>query len=312
MNSKSQRLTVVFVGLVVTGILLGLVYYSTYSDESINASQHERSLEQFTNTISIGTIDDDAYTIITKMQPTADYLSEKLSNAQQYKGKVIATQSVEDMITLLKEQKLDLYFESPVTAMVVADQSGAKPFLSRWKDGVSSYHTVFFVKSDSQIKTIDDFVGKTIAFENPESSSGFLIPKSYLIQNGFHLNISNSPDQINYVFAGEDVNVLAWVNDGKAEIGTVSNVDFDSFSETYGDVFTIIATTSELPRHLVLHRSGLDSDTVDKIKTILLDMDDDPEGFKILQDFKNTKKFEEIQNKKVTFDEIKKIISALK
>jgi hypothetical protein len=65
-----------------------------------------------TNTIRIGTVDVDAVKQIIKFQPTADYIAAKLSNNQttHYNGKVIITPTVNDMINLLKEQKIDLSF----------------------------------------------------------------------------------------------------------------------------------------------------------------------------------------------------------
>jgi phosphonate transport system substrate-binding protein len=158
---------------------------------AVNVKSSEKANAQpmkTVNTIRIGTVDVDAVKQIMKFQPTADYIAAKISNeTTQYKGEVIIPSTVNDMIKLLKEQRIDLYFESPFTIALVDKESGAVPFLLRWKEGVSQYHSIFIVKNNSSIKTLNDFAGKTIAFEAPESTSGYLLPKAYLVQKGFKL-----------------------------------------------------------------------------------------------------------------------------
>jgi phosphonate transport system substrate-binding protein len=56
----------------------------------------------------------------------------------------------------------------------------------------SGYHSVICVKSDSPYKTIDDLKGKSIAFADPNSTSGFLIPTYYLRKLGY------SPDDTSF------------------------------------------------------------------------------------------------------------------
>jgi phosphonate transport system substrate-binding protein len=288
-----------------------------------------------TNTLSIGTIDVDAVKQIMKHQPTADYIASKLSNETvQYKAKVIIPQTVDDMINILKQQRIDLYFDSPFTIALVDKETAAVPFLLRWKEGVAQYHSVFIVKKNSPISTLKDFTGKTIAFEAPESTSGYLLPKAYLLQKGFSLigeptesylaqrefgsagigeasnsssggkpsgntsDHNNTDITIRYVFAREDQNIPLWIVEGKADIGVISNIDLEQQTpKAIKSQLKVVDRTIDVPRHVVSHRSGLDPSLVEKIKHILLDMDKDPEGIKILRNFENTTKYEEIKDK---------------
>ena len=83
-------------------------------------------------------------------------------------------------------------------------------------------------------------------------------------------------------------------------------------NENYDNEFIIVAETQSVPRHVVTHRSNLDSGLADKIKQILIDMDKDPEGLELLKNFKNTLKFTEIPNKDQYNDQMKGILSFLK
>jgi phosphonate transport system substrate-binding protein len=297
-------------------------------------------------TIRMGTIGLDPVKHIKEFQPTADYIAEKLSNGTiKYKGQVIMSPTINDMIKLLQEQRIDLYFESPFTIALVDKESGAVPFLLRWKEGVSQYHSIFIVKNNSSIKTLNDFAGKTIAFEAPESTSGYLLPKAYLVQKGFKLigestesylaerepviispgfNINSSSidlpskssndgnNTIRYVFAREDENIPLWIVEGKADIGVISNVDFEQ--ETYESIksqLKIIDRTIDVPRHVVSYRSDLEPALVQKIKNILLNMDKNPEGIKILRNFDDSTKYEEIKNKDQLFRPINNMLTVL-
>lgn len=312
-------------GVLVVALLIGAVWYysglqtPTKIQENVTEVEQETKPEPITNTISIGTVGRDATKFIKRFQPTADHIAAKLSDEEnKYKGKVIIAKTVDDMIDLLKEQKLDLYMESPFTTAFVAEKSGAVPFLRRWKQGVAEYHTVFFVKKESNINALDDFIGKTIAFEAPESTSGYLLPKSYLLQKGFKVvpkgpNVSsageNSPT-ITYVFSGEDENTALWVVEGKADIGAFSNIDFEGEEtpEALKNQLKVIDRTIDVPRHVVTHRSELDPVRVERIEQILMDMDKDPEGIEILKNFKNTKKYDEIPDKEELFSTINEML----
>jgi len=331
-------------------ILLIVIFASFISLVIVESSEKSNAeLTKTANTtIRIGTVGVDAVKHIKEFQPTADYIAAKISNeTTQYKGKVIMSPTVNDMIKLLKEQRIDLYFESPFTIALVNKESKAVPFLLRWKEGVPEYHSIFIVKKNSPIKALNDFVGKTIAFEAPESTSGYLLPKAYLVQKGFNLigestesylaqrepaiisggfNVnsssidwpagnSSSNDNINtirYVFAREDQNIPLWIAEGKADIGVISNVDLEQ--ETYESIksqLKIVDRTIDVPRFAVSHRSELEPALVEKIKNILLDMDKDPEGIKILKSFDNSTKYEEIKNKDELFGPINKMLTVL-
>jgi ABC-type phosphate/phosphonate transport system substrate-binding protein len=66
-----------------------------------------------------------------------------------------------------------------------------------------------------------------------------------------------------------------------------------------------------VPRHVVSHRSELEPALVDKIKNILLNMDKDPEGIKILRNFENSIKYEEINNRDQLFGSINNMLFQL-
>ena len=73
----------------------------------------------------------------------------------------------------------------------------------------------------------------------------------------------------------------------------------------------IVDRTIDVPRHMVSYRSELEPDLVYKINTILLNMDKEPEGIKILRNFDNSTKYEEMPNKDQLFGPINNMLPLL-
>ncbi|MGG5817644.1 phosphate/phosphite/phosphonate ABC transporter substrate-binding protein [Falsiroseomonas sp. HW251] len=55
------------------------------------------------------------------------------------------------------------------------------------EDGVATYLSVMYVRADSPIRSLDDMRGKSLAFSDPNSTSGFLVPRSELREAGIDI-----------------------------------------------------------------------------------------------------------------------------
>ncbi len=248
--------------------------------------------------LRIGTISDSPTKLIFRFQPTATYLAKHLSDDQtKYEGKVVIAESIENMISLLDNNEIDLFVESPFTTISIMEKTDIKPILVRWKQGSSSYHTVFLSTTDSNITSLQDETIKTWVFESRESTSGYLLPLSHLYQN----NVLNEhiDKTFKFVFSGEDVNTGVWLLEGKGDVGALSNLDFNDLPDSIKTDLTIIGETIEVSRHVVSTNSKLDSTISDKINKIFLNMKNDPEGLKIMLDFKNTTNYSEYDESEI-------------
>ena len=283
----------IYVYILVVLLIVSIGYYfhkgSPVKTEEI--TETENPLKD-ARTIRVATVGDNAFKEIKLFQPTADYIAARLSDYQTvYKGEVIVAKNIETISNISQEQKLDLYIDSPFPTIIVSRKSGMVPFLRRWKNGEAQYHTVFIVKNGSSINSTNDFHGKTIASEDEGSTTSYLMPRAYLIQKGFNVDrIGENP--IKFVFTGGKENTPLWVIEGKADIGAVSNLEFEKIPGNIKTELRVIERTVDLPRHIVSHRSGMEPATVEKIQKILIDMDRDVEGIEILKNFQNTKKYD--------------------
>ncbi len=134
--------------------------------------------------LTLGSISDDPTRELKYYLPVAKYLATELKSAGVEEVNVLVAQSIKQMSQLLKEGSVDIYFDSPFPTIEVHRLSGSLPILRRWKKGVSSYHSVVFVRQDSGITSPNELPGKVIAFEEPYSTGSYFLPKASLSNLG--------------------------------------------------------------------------------------------------------------------------------
>lgn len=287
-------------------IILPQIESNQYEDKTGIMEKQKSDFIYFT----IGTIEQDAVKSITQLQPTADYLAEKLSDSDmRYKGKVIVVKTSKDMIESLRNQKIDLALDSPIIMQYVADKSDASPFLIRWKNGLPNYHSIFVVKNESAINSLEEIKGKTIIFEDPTSSSAYYLPKYHLIQRGF--SFDKEQHDTNFVFSGDNDNTIAWLLDGRGDVAAMSNVDYAKLDDATKRKIKIIERTQDIPRNLVIHRGDLDPRLVEKISETLTSMGNDPLGLKIMNDFQGTIKYVKIEDEEKIRNQLRSILETM-
>lgn len=275
------------------GITLGII--ASYSiDFSENNIENNITVTSYDNVITIGTIHRDSAKMTDRYQPLAEYIGEQLSTENKiYKGSVNIIPSQEEMIKSLINHEIDIYFDSPLIGMIIAEQTEIDPFLLSWKEGEREYNTVFITSIDSKI-TFDNLYNKTIVFEEKESTSGFLLPTVHLQNAGYKTGLNNSED-FSYVFSRDDENTPIWILEGKGDVGATSNLDFESIPKTIKDKLKIIESTESIPRQMVFVGDHVEQQ--EKIKELLLAMDKNPKTLEIIDKISHISKFSEIEEK---------------
>ena len=227
------------------------------------------------------------------------YVARKLSSAPDVEGKVIIASTPPELAKLLEQQKVDFYMESTYSTYVINDVQGAgKLLLRRWQRGKPEYQSLIFAKRNSGINRLDDLRGKIVVFEDPESTSGYFLPKFFLLRNGFKLSEKNrldagvAPGEIGYVFASSQEKLVDWVLTKQAAGGAFSDDDYAKLDDKTKAEVSVLAQTERLPRHLVSIRKDMAPALADRLRAILLAMSEDDEGRKILQKTGETTKFD--------------------
>ena len=225
--------------------------------------------------LHLGMISDKPSKTINRFLPLMTYLAEHGIPV----GEIITASSIDEMIDLFRLGKVDYIFESAFGAISIMDAVGAEPVLIREKKGVRDYKSAIFVPSDSPIQTISDLAGKVIAFEDPTSTSSYVLPLQLIKAAGLSVQKSDTPTPgvVSYYFSGDDYNTLVQVRKGnKADAGgiKVSMIEGKPY-------FRMLDPTSVMvPRHVVVVRKGLDHT---RLVTVLLNMSTDPSAKVVLK-----------------------------
>ena len=227
------------------------------------------------------------------------YVAGKLNSGSVVEGKVVIASTPFQLARLIEQRKGDFYMDSPYPTYLVNDVQGvAKLLLRRWKGGLAEYRSLIFTKRNGEINRLEDLRGNTFAFEDPESTSGHFLPRHFLTRKGFKFADKSrfdpyaAPTDIGYLFASSQEKVIDWVLTKKVAAGAFSDDDYARLDEKKRSEITILAETERLPRNLVSVRKDFAPALTDRLEKILLSMNEDDQGRKILQKTDDTTKFD--------------------
>ena len=253
-------------------------------------------------TISLGLVSEiNRAAIEEHFRDLVNYVARKLAPASNIEGKVVVAPTPFELVKLLEQKRVDFYMESvyPTYTINYVNDAG-RTLLRRWKGGLAEYQSLIFTKRDSGIGRLDDLRGKTIAFEDPGSTSGYLMAKFFLQRRGFKLaekkefDANATPGEIQYIFARSQEKLLDAVLTKRADAGAFSDDDYAQLAAKDKSDITVLAQTDRFPRHLVSVRTELPAAIAGRLETILLGMADDDEGRRILSRTDQTTRFDRL------------------
>lgn len=290
----------IIVGIIVVlaALCIGLLAFR-YSNTISTQAVKPESIIPRDKVLVIGTVGEVPADEIAEYQPFIDYVAGKLSNQGIVKGEVVVAQSPAEMSKFMRQNKVDLYIDSPFPVYVVSKLAEATPLVDRWKKGEEKYHSIIFTRKESSIKTLDDLKGKTIAFEGPYSTSGYFLPKAELLKRGYILREKIGPGdvigpkEIGYYFTNNQEQVALDVLSGKALVGGQNQKDVEESAGDRYDELRSIFKSIDLYRHIIVTRKGMPDALRLSVKDIMVHMNEDPQGIVVLKNFKKTTKLGE-------------------
>jgi phosphonate transport system substrate-binding protein len=189
---------------------------------------------------------------------------------------------------------------SQADALQLQTRAGAEPLLLTERSGVSAYRTVFFARRDSGIDSLEELRGRSIAFQNLNSTSAYYVPAMELINQDLPMEILLSPGDrpapgsVGYLFARSELNIATWVHKRLIDAGVMSNLDWDSTQRmpaSYRRDLVAFHVTDAFPRALEMTRGDMDPAVKARLREVLAAAANDPDASEALLRFFKTTRF---------------------
>lgn len=198
------------------------------------------------------------------MKPLVRYLERELGIPVSVR---VAEPYVE-LPALLKSGEIDVAQLPPLAYVLIRRKlPGIRPVATPIIGGSPSYLGHIFVRSHSELRTLEDLRGHSVAFVSRDSSSGFLFPRELLRQRG------HDPDRFfsSEFFVDNHPEAEQAVLSGLADVGTA----FDATSDWTGQPerpqgLRVVAKTERIPNDCIAARPGYDPGAVLALRSALV------------------------------------------
>lgn len=289
----SARFLGLLFGLVLAGALAPVAVSSAHETEN----GHKDGADA--HVLVLGRISDDPKAHYEQLKPLLDYVIPRMADVGIREGRILMAKDAQQMGSYMRRGRVDWVTETAGTAVLLHQRADARLMLLTERDGVSHYHSVFFARRDSGLRSLDDLSGHNVAFQRPSSTSAYFVPAAALLERGLSLEILLSPtDRINrgavgYLFARSELNISTWVHKRLVDAGVMSNLDWDNprrVPDAFRRDLVVIGRSEEYPRALELVRGDLNPKVAARLREVLLDAAGDPDaGEALLRFFKTTR-----------------------
>jgi phosphonate transport system substrate-binding protein len=186
-------------------------------------------------------------------------------------------------VETLVNRKVDLAWFGGFTFVQSSVRSGGKtiPLVQREEDAV--FKSVFIASKDSGINRLEDLKGKTLSFGSQSSTSGHLMPRSYLLA----AKIDPDKDLKRVSFSGAHDATIAAVASGKVDAGALNISVWNKFVDDKkvdpGEVKVIYTTPPYFDYNWTVH-ADMPAALRDQITRAFLDLSPaTPRGAEILK-----------------------------
>ncbi len=224
--------------------------------------------------------------MVKKHEALLNYLQSELGIKE---ARLILAKDYNGILDKLSAGEIDIGWLGTAPYVEGKDKYRLKPLVKPIRFGSDSYRGIIITRQDSGIKRLTDLKGKRFAWVEKESASGYLFPKSLLVDAG----MNPATDFSEASFLGKHDAVVLNVLLGKFDAGAC----YDDARNTLKDKekineLTILATTENIANEPLVCRDNLPEELQTKVKEALLKLNiDDPRYKKVLEECTDVQSF---------------------
>lgn len=248
----------------------------------------------------LGRVSDDPKAHMSALRPLLDYVVSQMADVGIREGRVLMARDAQQMVSYLRQGKVDWITETSGAALGFADEAGARILVRTSRGGRLTYRTVFFTRKDSGIEALEDLSGRALGLQHVMSTSAYLVPASLLLARDLPMVIQASPLErppprfVGYVFARSEANLVTWVHKGLVDAAAFSSQDWDelvlSSPELSADL-KAIHWSDPYPRAVELVRAQMPANIEARLREVLLNAHQDPAARNALARYFGTHRF---------------------
>jgi phosphonate transport system substrate-binding protein len=211
----------------------------------------------------------------------AYYLSQKMGQPVEF----VRRRSYREVMDMLESGSLDFAWICGFPYVQKRDPEFIKLLSVPIYKGKPLYHSFIIVPQDSPYNSFDDLKGKTFAYSDPESNSGYLYPQYLLAKKGTNKEAFFRQTFFTYNHA-ETVEAVA---EHFADGGAVDSYIWEYLQEFRPELAEKTRVINQSPMFgfpPLVSRIGVDLETVWRMKRVFHGMHEDPDGIKFLNGLK--------------------------
>ena len=218
-----------------------------------------------------------------RYEPLLNYLSKQLGVTLQ----AVVLPRYGDVIEDFRQANLDGAFFGSLTGAIACSTLGVEPLARpQYLNGASSFYGMVFVKKGLNIQSATDLRHKRMAFVDPVTSTGYLLPLAYFNSLGIK-DYRNWFDET--YFSGTHEDTIYDVLNGLADIGAAKNTVFYRLAEKDKRIIEeleVVATSPETPSSGLAMLKDIPDELKQGLREKLLTMHLTAAGRKILAGLK--------------------------
>ncbi len=189
------------------------------------------------------------------------------------------------LVDAICEGEVDFAWMPPVSFVRAAERGAGVVALAQ-RYGRPTYESAIVVRADAPLVSLDELRGKTIAYVDRESASGYLFAADLVTREVGEGAVKDALFQGSHKAVIEAVR-RKWVDAGATFLvrdaaGHVVRAVFLDLADDEQTPLRVLATTPSIPCDAIAHRPGLASGLVERLAKALVDVDDDSEGLTVL------------------------------
>lgn len=216
--------------------------------------------------------------IVTSGTEVADFITEKTG----YEFKVAVPTSYASVIEAMGTQETDIAWLATFAYVLANQKFGAEVALTAVRKGLAQYKGQFIAQSGSGVNSLADIEGKTIAYTDAASTSGFMYPNALLqtkgIKPGRSFFAGGHPQAVLSVYQGTaDVGCTFWAPEGEDGPRDARRAVVDTYPDVMEKI-KIIGYTEWIPNDTVTFRKDFPAEMREKIVAALLEFASTEEG----------------------------------